>query len=111
MYHPQLDKMSYKGFSLPRPPHKERIIVAGPLTDRFIQNLLTKYPVRCPLCEQEGQSGKMSLCYDQVHNRYFIKHSSPAQHDVPLCEGATGAETIQKWNTWANPSTDSSSNL
>jgi len=92
-YH--LDKMPYKDFSLPK-PHKERLIDAGPVPD-----LSTRYPVRCPLCEQEGQSGKMSLCFDQVHHRYFVKHQTPAQHDIPLCGGTTGAETVQKWNDWA----------
>lgn len=94
MSYPQLDKMPYKDFSLPQPPHKERII-AGPLPD-----LSTRYPVMCPLCKRSGQPGKLSLCYDQVHGQYFIKHSHPDQHEVPLCEGATGAEAIQKWNDW-----------
>lgn len=97
MSHPQLDRMPYKDFSLPKPPHKERLIVAGPLPD-----LSTCYPAPCPLCEREGQPGKMSLCYDQVHSRYFLRHQDTTiQHDVPLCEGATGAEAVQKWNAWA----------
>lgn len=52
MSHPQLDRMPYKDFSLPKPPHKERLIIAGPLPD-----LSTCYPMPCPLCEREGVAG------------------------------------------------------
>lgn len=93
MKHP-LDKLPYKDFSLPK-HHKERIVMAGPTPD-----LRSRYPLPCPMCKRSRKPGKLSLCYDQVHSRYFIKHSHPDQHVVPLCEGATGAEAIQKWNDW-----------